>query len=147
MTPLLKSCEIKTVEPLAAAGTGALTSDIVDARDRESVLFLCPLGPVVEGSVVALKVYQSDAAAMGTEEEITGASAGFTGAAAGADDNSLLAVEVIQPKKRYLRAKLTRTTQNTTVGGIIAVIGNSRTEPLTGTFKASAIAGPIAAAV
>lgn len=125
-TGLLEIAKIVHVNNAAAAGTTEIDSTAVDMTGFDAVCFVVDLAAVTDGSVMTLQVQQG--ATSTPTEDITGASATFTGATS---SNSMLAAEAIRPTKRYCRAKFTRTTQNAAVNCILAILYKAKTIPIT----------------
>lgn len=111
--------KMAVVEGAAAAAQTALTSDIVDMAQFGGVVFAALLGDVSSGCVLTLNVEHGDESG-GGDMAATTLSATFTAGASDAD-SKVLAVECYHPQKRYVRAKLTRTTADAVVGGIMAI--------------------------
>ncbi len=124
---LFKQCKISVVEPAGAAAQTALTSDTVDTQGFEECQFIALTGDVTSGSVLTLTIHHSDEAS--ANFAATTCAATFTAGASDADSKALV-VSVVKPPKRYLRAVLTRTTQDAVVGGIIAQQFGARELPV-----------------
>lgn len=121
--------KMAVVEAAAAGAQTALTSDIVDLKDFGGVVFAALLGDVSSGCVLTLNVEHGDESG-GGDMAATTLSATFTAGASDAD-SKLLTVEHYHPLKRYARAKLTRTTADAVVGGILAIQFEPRDLPVT----------------
>ena len=140
---LLKNAKIVKMNNGAAAGTSLVTSSTIDAAGYNSALVICDLAAVVDGSVMSLQV-QDGAASNGSDAaNITGASAGLTGATS---SNGQIVVNVHKPLLRYLTATFARTTQNATVNSITAFLYNANgpepvTQPTTVLASADVAAG------
>lgn len=117
MNNLLNNVELVVVEAAAAAGTSTLTSDSIDTKDCTGVLFLAHLGDVTDTSVLGFAIHDSDDDV--TFDDLANPLA-FTAGASNAD-NKLLALEVVRPTRRYVRAVLTRGTANAVLNGITAI--------------------------
>ena len=95
-----------------------------------SCLFLVLLGALTDTTVPAIKIQQS------SDDGSTDAYSDLEGTAyavADSDDNGVIAVEIIRPTKRYLKLILARATANAVLDGILAVVGNPSSLPITQT--------------
>lgn len=125
---LLPNVEFLVVEAAAVAGQTELTTDVIDTADCDGVVFVAHLGDVTTGSVLGLAVDDSEASGSGWDDLENPLA--FTAGASDAD-NKLLILDVYKPEKRYLRARLTRTTANAVVNGITAIKYGKRSVPVT----------------
>jgi len=127
---LLQASKFDKVLVATVAGTNdTLSGDILDLADCDSVCGIAILGDVTATSVVTLKAYTGNEAALGdgTYETVT---ATVTATDTNADDK-LLVLDVIKPGKRYCRFDLVRATANAVVDGVIAARYNFRVIPTT----------------
>lgn len=130
MMSLLKESKLDKVLVATVAGFGdTLTGDILDMQDCDSVVGVAILGDVTATSVVTLKAYTGDEAALGDGAYET-ATATVTADATSAD-NKLLVLDVVKCGKRYVRFDVVRATANAVVDGVIAARYNFRTIPTT----------------
>lgn len=125
---VLKNCKILKVMDSQAAGVSDPTSDIVDTQGYQGVCFICKLGTVTDGGAVSMKVQQNTANSTTGMADLSGASAAI--ATADSDDEQSLVVEVIKPRERYLRAVMTRATQNSEIDAIYAILFGARALPI-----------------
>lgn len=114
---------IASTTTLGAAGTSAITSSAVDTAGFDGCLFIVPLGTIVSGAVTSLKVQQCDTTG-GSYADLTGSSQTI----ADTDDDKLLYVDVVRPQEQFLKLVVSRATQNATIGGIIAILYQKRTQ-------------------
>lgn len=128
MHNLLPNVEFVVVEAAASAAQTELTTDVIDTADCDGVVFIAHLGDVTTGSVLGLVVDDSDEDDTGFDD-LAGPLA-FTAGASDAD-NKLLILDVYKPERRYLRARLTRTSANAVVNGITAIKYGKREVPVT----------------
>jgi hypothetical protein len=128
---LLKQAVIDKCLVATVAGTSdTLTGDILDMQGFDSVMFIAILGDVTATSVLTLKAYAGNAAALGDGAYKT-TTATYTAAAADAD-NKLIILDCVQIGNfRYVRPDLVRATANAVVDGIIAIRYNARNVPVT----------------
>lgn len=98
-----------------AAGTSAIEGSVIDmgeaGKEADGVLFVVQVGPVVAGAVTSLKVQQGDASDLSDAADLAGTSLSI----ADTDDNKVKFLQVIRPRKRYLRLYASRATQNATL--------------------------------
>lgn len=146
MQNFLANNKLSVVEAAATAAQTALDSDVVDMLGFDTATFIALLGDVTDTCVLTLTLQHGDEAG-GGDMESTGVAATFTAGASNAD-SKILAVEGHHPTKRYCRARLTRTTANAVVGGIIAIQSNPKVAPVTqdATVIASDFGAPVLAA-
>lgn len=115
---LLNNVEFVVVEASASAATTELTTDVIDMAGWHGVAFVAHLGDVTTGSVLGFVADHSDDGATGWDD--LGGALAFTAGASDAD-NKLLILDLVRPTKRFVRARLMRTTANAILGGIVAV--------------------------
>lgn len=120
--------KLAVVEAAAAAAQTALDSDVLDMSLFDQATFIALLGDVSDGSVLTLTLFHGDVAD-GSDAVATTLAATFTAGASNADSKAL-AISVRWPLKRYCRARLTRTTANAVVGGIIAIQSEPKYAPV-----------------
>lgn len=116
---LVTDSKITRVENAAVAAQTAVDTDVLDMSGYDSVTFVALLGDVDNGSVLGLTIQHGDLA-NGSDQASTTAAATWTADATNAD-NKVLIVEAVRPIKRYVRARLTRTTANAALDGIVAI--------------------------
>jgi hypothetical protein len=125
---LLEASKIDKVLVATGAGTNdTLTGDILDLQECDSACGIAVLGDVSATSVLTLKAFTGDEAALG-DGAYEAKTAAVTATATSAD-NKLLVLDVVKPGKRYCRFDLVRATANAVVDGIIGVRYNFRTIP------------------
>ena len=117
---------IASTTTAGAAGTSAITSSAVDTAGFDGCLFIVPLGTIVASAVTSIKVQQCDTSG-GSYADLTGTNQTI----ADTDDDKLLYVDVFRPREQFLKLVVSRATQNATIGGIIAVLYNARSRPVT----------------
>lgn len=119
MQTVLENQKFAVVKAAQSAAQTAIESDVVDMKGFDDITFVALLGDVSDTCVLTLTLQQGESDD-GSDMEDTGISATYTAGASDADDKAL-AVEGHYPTKRYARAKLTRTTANAAVSGILAL--------------------------
>lgn len=128
---LLKRVKITRVLDSQVAGTtDTLSSSILDMAGFDGVLFLLLLGDVTTNAVLTFQAQQNTANS-GTGMATLAGTAAQSAAGASNQDNQVLALDVVKPTERYLRAQLVRATANAVVDGIIAIQYQGRLGPVT----------------
>ena len=106
-----------------AAGTTAVNGAAVDMQGFEGVMFVALLGTLTATQVTKLQVqYSADGSTNWTnitDDAIGGTLS--TGAAADADSNKIMWIDIYRPKQRYLRAVVSRGTANAVIDGVLAI--------------------------
>lgn len=125
---LLTDCKIVSIEDSVAAGKATTVGEIVDIKGFESACFIYKLGAVTNGAAVTLKIYQGDKANLSDAAELEGASAVI--AVAASDSEQVLAVDVVKPRKRYLRPTIVTATQNAEIDSAICILYNPGVKPV-----------------
>lgn len=124
------SDNVKIVKVLAAtvAGTSAVNGSAVDMQGFDGVLFIAHLGALTATQVTKLQAQgssdnDSDYAAFATDA--------VTPAAADADSDKLLVLDIFRPVTRYVRPTVERATANAVVDGVIAILYRADFMPVT----------------
>ncbi len=125
---LLTDCKIVSIEDSVVAGKATTVGEIVDIKGFESACFIYKLGAVTNGAAVTLKIYQGDKANLSDAAELEGASAVI--AVAASDSEQVLAVDVVKPRKRYLRPTIVTATQNAEIDSAICILYNPGVKPV-----------------
>jgi hypothetical protein len=106
------------VSNAVAAGTAAVNCSILDMQGFESVVGVCSLNALTASQVTSIKAQAGNAANGSDMADLAGA---VTPAAADADGNKLLVLEVVKPTNfRYLRFVINRGTANAQIDGVVA---------------------------
>lgn len=116
---LTKNVKITRVSNAAAAAQTAIESSILDMHGFDGVLFVALLGDVSDTCVLGLAAEQNDENSGSGMATLAGA-VSFTAGATSAD-NKMLVLDVYKPRQQFVRAKLTRTTADAVVSGIVAI--------------------------
>lgn len=119
--------KIVRVANAQAAGTGAVNGTAVDMQGFEGVLFLVAFGAIVGGAATTVKAQQGAVSDGSDAQDLAGTQV----TVGDGDDNKVVALEIYQPRDRYVRPVVTRATQNATVDSIVAILFNGRTKPVT----------------
>jgi len=126
---LLKNAKFSRLECSNADGDTTIDTMAVDMAGFDSVMFVVLLGSTVdEGVVLTLLADDSSDNSDFTETEAT---VSATGAAAAADIEKLMILNINKPLNRYVRASLEFTTQTAEVDGIMAIQYNANDGPIT----------------
>lgn len=126
---LSNSTKISVVEGAAAAGQTALTSDAIDMANWEGVRFLTAFGAITSGGVQSVKLQQANDSGGSPDDfsDIEGSSV----TVADDDDGQVVVHDVWRPTKRYVRAIVSRATQDSVLSVIIAETYGPRVLPTT----------------
>jgi predicted transcriptional regulator len=127
---LLKDAVVDRIKVYQAAGTSdVITSDAVDMSCFEGALFLCVLGTLTSTGTVTCKLQQSsDDAASDAYSDIEGTSVVNTGDTA---TTKILAIDIKNPGKRYLKLLATRATANCAIDAMIVIKYGPKLAPVT----------------
>ena len=117
------------VSNAVAAGTTDVNCTGVDCANYESVEFIALFGTLTATQVTTLKAQQSsDNGSSDAWSDLTGTQ---TSALADDDDNDMGRLEVVKPRKQYVRCVVERGTENAVIDGVIAILRGPRTKPIT----------------
>src|SRR5258707_107265 len=116
---LSKDCLITRVSNSAAAGTSEVDSTILDMTNYDAVCFIALFNTVVDASVLTLTAKENTTSSTSGATAVTGGAAGPI--TASTNSNAVMMTDVIRPAKQFVYAALTRTAQNATLDGIIAI--------------------------
>ena len=110
-----------------SVGTSNVSSSGVDASGYESVTFIVAFGAITDGTP-SVKVQQSDDdAASDTYDDLASSSVSVGSAS---DDNKMLVVEIHRPRKKFLRAFVTRGgATGCIIDGVIALLADPTYQP------------------
>jgi len=126
----IKECKLFKVENSVATGQAATVGEIVDTAGFGAACFIYKLGAVTDLSVITLAIYQGSDATVSDVAALAGATATLTGATSG---ESMLVVDVIKPRERYLRPTLTIATQDSEIDWGVCILYNPDVIPVTQT--------------
>ena len=111
-----------------AAGLTVITPSAgVDMANFDSCMFLVHWGAITAGGAQSVEVHQSDDDGVG---DAYSALLGSKVTVADTADDTITAIEVKQPLKRYLKCIVNRATQNSEVNSIIALQGGAANMPV-----------------
>ena len=123
---------IKRVSNAVAASQTTTKATVVDMAGYDEVTFIVLFGTVTNNSKVDVGVYQHSTNVTGSMAATTAkldqiVSDGTTVALS----NKAVAITVNKPTKRYLELRVTAGTANAALDGIVAILGQARTKPVT----------------
>jgi hypothetical protein len=121
-----KNCKITRVMNAVAAGTTDQNSSVVDMQNWEGVLFIAFFGTLTATQVTLLKAQQGEQADGSDMADLAGTA---TPALADADSNKCLALDIKNPRERYVRAVIDRGTANAVIDGMVAIQYGPRKAP------------------
>ncbi|NQU38201.1 MAG: hypothetical protein HQ526_11490 [Actinobacteria bacterium] len=128
MYNLTKQGKVTRVSNAVVAGTTDINSSSIDMQGFDAVTFYVCFGAITASAVTSVKAQQSsDDAAADAFADLLGT--GIT--VADDDDNQVVALEVNEPRERYVRCVVDRGTANAVVDSIIAVQTRAGVEPVT----------------
>lgn len=126
MSANLATCTKATrVANAQAAGQTTVNSSSIDMAGFSSAIFVVAMGAITAGAATACKLQGSDDDTNWSDLYGTSQSVPDDG------DNKLYLMEIPKPRHRYLRAVVTRATQDSVVDAIVAVQSNASTLPTT----------------
>ena len=115
---LSKGVKTTRVMNAVAAGVSDQNSSSVNMANFESVLFVAALGTLTAGQVTNMKAQQSDDD--GVSDAWSDLLGTLTAAMDDGDSDKLIQLDIVKPRKQYVRAVLVRATQNAVIDGIVA---------------------------
>lgn len=121
---------IKTTRILngVVAGTTVQTSSAVDMSGFDGARFTFLMGAITAGAVTSCKLQQSsDDGSADAYADLAGTSV----TVADDDDNQVVVIDVYRPRERYLKAIISRATQNAVIDGILVEQYCGRKQPTT----------------
>lgn len=112
----------------SAAGQTTINTDTVDTKSIDGVTFLLSVASMADTAVITATVQGGDASD-GSDAIDLELSATHT--ADGTVTGKLIGVEAFRPLHRYLRLKIERSTANTAVDSVVAVLSQPKEAPVT----------------
>jgi len=134
MNGLLENAVIERVSAdNAGTATVAIETDIVDMAGFDNVTWVVLLGNVVNTAVITLSMVEDSDSAHGDDptETATADKLADTATADASHDDKLIVYECLRPSKRYVRLKITPTTADAPIDGVIAIKTKARDLPVT----------------
>lgn len=141
MTPNLLNAIMMTAVGSAVAAASNTDSDstIIDMAGYEGVVFLTDITDSVATGVATMTVEQNDSNSGSGMAALSGAVATLTSAANDDLNGQFLAVDVHQPKERYLRVNRASATANIAYGSVYAIRYGAKKLPIDFTDIANAV--------
>lgn len=107
------------------AGAADINAGTVDMSGYEGVTLIVEFGAIVANAVVSVKWQQGDESDASDMTDLAGTSISV----ADDDDDKILVSELYRPTKRYVRAVISRATQNATLRTALYVRSQPMREP------------------
>lgn len=116
--------------PIAAADDTDSNTDIIDMSGYTGATFITPITDSVITGVATMTIQQNTINSDTGMAALTGATATATSAANDDLNNTLLIVEIDNPRERYIQAVLTSDTANIAYGSTIVILHGSKKLPV-----------------
>lgn len=114
--------------PISAATTDVTNMTSVDMKGYRSCTLMVACNAITTGAVTSVKAQQSsDDGSTDAYSDLAGSSVTIADTA----DNTLVLLEVTEPRKRYLNFVIDRGTQNASFDGVYAILTGPQNEPVT----------------
>lgn len=127
MKTILKDVLVEHIIDRTADGQATTTSSAVDMAGFNKAAFIIPIGTSASNGVVTAKLQQSsDDGSTDAYSDIEGSSVTYTNG-----DNKELAIEIINPAKRYLKCIVVTSTGNSEIGPVICLKHGAKLMPVT----------------
>ena len=120
MRDLPSNVLLTRVSNAVAAGQAEIDATGVDMQGYDAVVFMAMFGSITGGAVTSLKAQASDDDGS-TDAYASNDLLGTSVVVSDASDNKIAYLEIIRPRKRYVRAVILRATQDSVVDGILAL--------------------------
>jgi hypothetical protein len=114
---LTKHAKLTRVINATAAGTSDVNGATIDMQNFEDVTFIVGFGTITSSAVTSIKAQQGAASDMSDAADLLGTAI----TVADDDDNQIVALEITQPRERYVRVVVDRGTQNAVIDFGIAL--------------------------
>ena len=121
---LSKAAKLVRVSNAVAAGTTTVNSASVDMQGFHGVAFAVEFGAITAGAATAIKLQGSHDGTAWDDLKNTSQTV------ADSADNKTFVADVMRPMHRYLRAVVSRATQNAAVDSILAIAYGADREPV-----------------
>lgn len=126
---VLKSVKFQKMIDTQADGQGTTSSDIIDLAGANACVGIVAFGDVDNTSVLTLKAYTGDEAALGDGAYLTTTATLTADATSG--DNKLLVLDCKDLTKRYIRFDVVVATANATIEAGVSGVYNYKANPVT----------------
>lgn len=118
---LINNTAIERVSGAAAAAQTAINSSLVDMKGYDTVTFLVSVNDMADTAAITATA-QGGALADGSDAaNLADAVATYTATSGTSGDAKLLIVEVIRPRTRYVRLRITRGTADSSLDCVLAL--------------------------
>ena len=126
MRQLLPACLFVLASGASAAGVTQVVGSTIDTLGFDSITILANVGAVTATGTATLKLMGGEAANGSDKAAIEGASV----IATDADGNKKLVIEIHRPDQRYITPVIDRTTANSAIVSIEAILFGASSEPV-----------------
>ena len=126
---LLEDAKFDRISNAVAAGQTTVTSDVIDMAGYSACYFVVLLADVSDGAELQLQIQHGDESGGGDMDD-TELYANYDAGASDADNKAIIC-EIVRPRKRYVRAKLTRASADAEVDAIFAIVHQAGDLPVT----------------
>lgn len=135
MLNLATETELRRHSNAVAAGQTVITpSNGIDMAGFNGVMFVCSFGAIAAGAETSIEVHESD------DDSSYSLITGSNKAVAATDDNKVGYIEILRPRKRYLKCIVNRATGDATLDSILAILHSGRRR---GAFTHSTVLGGV----
>lgn len=136
LSELARFERVKTAQSVATAAIDTDSVDLAAGEGFDSVLFVVLWGTITDGTPLVKGQQSSDDGSADDFSDLIGTSV----VAAVGDDNKMSILDIRRPSKRYVRAEITRGgATGAVVDGVIAILYDSKTEPVDQSADVAAI--------
>ena len=123
---LLNLNDFRRAANAVAAGTGDTQAGLtIDTHGYATVVLVGIVGTITASGTCKIKAQHGDASDASDMADIAGSGVDL----ADSDDNKMAAIEIHEPKKRYVRLAFVRATANVVIDGGVAVLAHARVSP------------------
>ena len=124
---LSRAAKVTRVGNAEVAGQGDINSSSVDTKSLESVQFMALLGSITATAVVSLKAQQSSDNGIADDwTDLAGTGVSVPDSAS----NGIAILDISSPRKRFVRAVISRGVANAAIDGIIALQYEAQVSPV-----------------
>ncbi|GAI70511.1 unnamed protein product [marine sediment metagenome] len=117
MLNALKEMKVTRVLSAVAAGQTVQPTSIIDMKEFDGIVFLALFGSITTGALTSMKAQQGKEDDMSDAADLEGSEIDI------ADDkgDQALILDIFRPQERYLKAIISRDTQDAIIDGVIAI--------------------------
>jgi hypothetical protein len=117
MLNALRQTKVTRILNAVAAGQTVQPSSIIDMKGFDGVVFLALFGSITTGAVTSMKAQQGKEADMSDAADLKDSKIDI----ADDRDNDALILDIFRPLDRYLKAVISRATQDAVIDGVLAI--------------------------